>query len=75
LFKVGAISAVMGGAGYLMLRVANLIVTTHTVWGLLIQTIITLLVSVLVYLVLARLFKIAEVKMILAPKKLFFSEK
>jgi len=75
LFKVGAISAVMGGVGYLMLRVANLIVTTHTVWGLLAQTLITLLVSVLVYLVLARLFKIAEVKMILAPKKLFFSEK
>ncbi len=75
LLKVGFISAVMGGVGYLMLRVANLIVDTHTFWGLLAQTLITLLVSVLVYLVLARLLKVPEVKIVLAPKKLLFGGK
>lgn len=71
LSKVGVSVVIMGGVGYLMLRVANLIVTTHTFWGLLAQTAITAVVAVFVYLALATIFKIPEVKVILKPMKLF----
>lgn len=74
LLKVGFISVVMGGVGYVMLRVASWIVDTHTFLGLFAQTMITLLVSVLVYLVLARFLKVPEVRIILAPKKLLFGK-
>lgn len=69
--KVVGAALVMGGIGYIMLRVVNLIVTTHTFWGLLAQTAITALVAVFVYLAVSTIFKIPEVKVILKPMKLF----
>ncbi|MFH0905583.1 MAG: lipid II flippase MurJ, partial [bacterium] len=69
--KIGAASLIMGGVGYAILRVANLIVGTHTFWGLFTQTAITGVVAVFTYLALATIFKIPEVKIMLAPAKLF----
>jgi putative peptidoglycan lipid II flippase len=70
-----ALSAVaMGGAGYLMLRVMDLIIDTHTFWGLLAQTGVTLIVAGLVYLVLAKFLKIAEVRLVISPIKTLWSK-
>jgi putative peptidoglycan lipid II flippase len=64
-------SLVCGGAAYLMLRVMNLIVTTHTFWGILAQTLVTIFVAVLGYLAVAKLLKIPETKMLIAPIQRF----
>jgi hypothetical protein len=64
----------MGGAGYLMLRVMDLIIDTHTFWGLLAQTGVTLIVAGLVYLVLAKFLKIAEVRLVISPIKTLWSK-
>ena len=69
--KVCISAVLMGGVGYVMLRVANLIVTTHTFWGLLTQTFITAVTAIFAYLALATIFKIPEVKVILKPMELF----
>jgi len=69
--KVVISAVIMGGIGYIMLRVVNLVVTTHTFWGLLIQTFITAVVAIFAYLALTTIFKIPEVKVILKPMKLF----
>lgn len=53
-------SLIIGGVGYWMLRVVNLLVTTHTVVGLLTQTLVTMLVMVLSYLALMRVMKVTE---------------
>ncbi|OGB73701.1 murein biosynthesis integral membrane protein MurJ [candidate division Kazan bacterium RIFCSPHIGHO2_01_FULL_44_14] len=67
LVKIIFAGFIMTGAGYLMLRVMNLIVTTHTVIGLFAQTVVTAGVAVLVYLAITRVLKIPEVSRILSP--------
>ena len=69
--KVVGSSLVMGAVGYGALQVVNLVVNTHVFVGLLTQTIVTMVVSVLVYLVVTRKLNLPEVKMILKPLKLF----
>lgn len=64
---------VMGGVGYVMLRVMNGIVDTHTVTGLLLQTVVTALMAVMVYLALAKIFRIPEIQVILKPVKFLFN--
>ncbi len=72
--KVVGSSLVMGLIGYGALQVGSWIVDTHTFWGLLIQTIITVVVAVLAYLVVTRLLHIKEVKMILRPLRLLIKK-
>lgn len=67
LINLVAGSLLAAGAGYVMLRVVNLIVTTHRVWGLLIQTFLSGLVFLLVYLAVTRLLKVPEAKLIKNP--------
>lgn len=64
---VGAI--VMGGVGYLSLRVMDWIVDTHRFWGLFAQTGVTIVVGVLAYLVITKFLRVAEVAMIAHPAK------
>lgn len=71
--RVAFASIIMSGVGYVMLRVMDLIVDTHTVLGLFAQTFVTGITIVLVYLVLAKLFRIEEVKVILKPMKFLFN--
>jgi len=71
---IGA-SLISGGAGYLMLRVANLIVTTHTFLGLLVQTGLTGIVAVLAYLAASKVLRIPEVAMLLKPVRMLLSAK
>jgi len=70
--KIGSASLAMAGVGYLMLRVMNLIVTTHTVLGLFAQTAVAASVAGLTYLAVARLLKIPEVSQILQPFRRLF---
>ena len=72
--KVTGSSLVMGAMGYGALQVSNLIVNTHTFIGLLTQTMITVIVSVLTYLVITRKLKLPEVKMVLKPISLFIKK-
>ncbi|MFA5010030.1 MAG: murein biosynthesis integral membrane protein MurJ [Patescibacteria group bacterium] len=67
--KISAGAVIMGGVGYLMLRVMNLIIDTHTFWGLLAQTSVTIVVGVLAYLVIVKRLKVAEVAMVVHPVK------
>lgn len=72
--KVISSSLVMGAMGYGALQVVNLVVNTHTFIGLLTQTIVTVVVSVLTYLVITRKLKLPEVKMVLKPISLFIKK-
>jgi len=62
-------AGVMGGVGYLMLRVMSWIVDTHRFWGLLVQAGVTVAVAALAYLVLAKFLRVPEVAMITDPVK------
>lgn len=68
-FRMMLGAAAMGGVGYLMLQVMNLIINTHTFWGLLAQTMVTIVVAGLAYLVLAKWLKVVEVDMVVHPAK------
>lgn len=69
--RVTFASAIMGIVGYGMLRVVNWIVSTQTVWGLFLQTGVTIVVGLLVYLAVAKLLRIPEVSMVAKPVKIF----
>jgi len=68
-FKMILGAGVMGGVGYLMLQVMNWIIDTHTFWGLLSQTVVTIIVAVLSYLVLVKWMRVPEVDMVVHPAK------
>ena len=70
--QVGISAGLMAGVGYVMLRVVNWIVTTHTVAGLFTQAAVTAVVAVLAYLALARLMRIPEADAALRPLKRIF---
>jgi putative peptidoglycan lipid II flippase len=67
--KMIAGAGAMGGVGYLMLQVMNLIVNTHTFFGLLSQTLVTVVVATLAYLVMTKFLRVEEVAMITSPAK------
>lgn len=67
--KMVLAAVAMGGVGYLMLRVMSWVVDTHTLWGLLLQTIITVVVGALSYLVLVKWMRVPEVDMVVHPAK------
>ena len=69
--KVSLAGIAMMGVGYGLLRAMDLIVDTHTFWGLLAQTAVTALVAGLAFLAAARLVGIAEVELILRPLGFF----
>lgn len=67
--KMVIAAGAMGGVGYLMLRVMHSIIDTHLFFGLLAQTLVTIVVGVLAYLVLVKWMKVPEVDMIVHPAK------
>ena len=69
LTKVIVASLGMGGVAYMMLRVVDLIVVTHTFVGILTQTLITVLVAIFAYLAMAKLLALPEMQMIVGPIK------
>jgi len=60
-------SLAAAASGYLMLRIADLIVDTHTVLGLFLQTAFSGLVFLFIYLTATQLFRVPEVNLIRRP--------
>jgi len=69
LWQAGTSSLLAAGGTYLMLRVMDLIVNTHTVLGLLLQTMVSGLLFLLVYLTLMELLRVPEAGFIRQPIK------
>lgn len=72
--KVIGSAVAMGLVGYGCLQAMSWIVNTHTFVGLLAQTVVTLIVSVLTYLALTKKLKLPEVSMILHPTRLLMKK-
>jgi len=65
--RMGFGAVTMGGVGYLMLRVMDLVIETHTFWGLFTQTVVTIAVALLAYLVIEKWLRVSEVEMVTNP--------
>ena len=72
--KVIGSSLVMGLVGYGALQASSWIVNTHTFLGLLTQTLITIIITMLTYLAITRHLHIKEVKMVLKPLRLLIKK-
>ena len=65
LARIVPASVVMGGGGYVMLRVMDLIIDTHRTLGLAAQTGVTMIVMTLTYLAVCQLLKVPEVALVM----------
>ena len=69
--RVVVASGALAVAGYGLLRAMDLIIDTHTFWGILTQTLVTTMVAGLAFLAVAKLLGVEEVELFMKPLKFF----